>query len=168
MPDTSAGLAGLNALPAADAGRALLACCRSPVWAGVVAAGRPYASAEALFAAADAALAALSEDDVDAALAGHPRIGGSTAAASFSRGEQAGLDGTATDVREALATGNRAYEERFGHVYLLCATGRSADELLAVLQERLGNDAARERQVLREELRTINRIRLSSLVEGAA
>lgn len=165
MPDTSPGL---NALPAADAERALLACCRSPVWAAAVAAGRPYAGTEALFAAADAALAELDEDEVDAALAGHPRIGERTATASFSHGEQAGLDGTATGVREALAAGNRAYEERFGHVYLVCATGRSGDQLLATLLERLGNDPAQERQVLREELRKINRIRLSSLGEGAA
>jgi 2-oxo-4-hydroxy-4-carboxy-5-ureidoimidazoline decarboxylase len=168
MSDTTApaglGVAGLNGLPAADAERALLACCRSPAWARAVAAGRPYADAEAVLVAADAALAALAEDEVDAALAGHPRIGERTAAASFSRGEQAGLDGSAAAVREALAAGNRAYEERFGHVYLVCATGRSGEELLAVLQERLAHEPAHERTVLREELRRINRVRLSSLV----
>jgi 2-oxo-4-hydroxy-4-carboxy-5-ureidoimidazoline decarboxylase len=168
MSDTTApaglGVAGLNGLPAADAERVLLACCGSPAWARALAAGRPYADAEAVLTAADAALAALAEDEVDAALAGHPRIGERTAAASFSRGEQAGLDGSAAAVREALAAGNRAYEERFGHVYLVCATGRSGEELLAVLQERLAHEPAHERTVLREELRRINRVRLSSLV----
>ena len=68
----------------------------------------------------------------------------------------------------ALADGNRAYEAKFGHVYLVCASGRSADELLAVLQQRLGNDPVTERAVVRRELGLINRIRLVRLVEGAA
>ena len=161
-------MARFDALPVAEAEDALLACCRSPVWARAVAAGRPYGAAGALLQAGDDALAALSEDEVDVALAGHPRIGERTAAASFSRGEQAGLSGAAAEVRDALAAGNRAYEERFGHVYLVCASGRSGEELLGVLQERLGNDPAVERRVLREELRKINRIRLASLAGGAA
>ncbi len=68
----------------------------------------------------------------------------------------------------ALADGNRAYEAKFGHVYLVCASGRSAEELLAVLQQRLGNDPVTERAVVRRELGLINRIRLVRLVEGAA
>ena len=69
------------------------------------------------------------------------------------------------DVRAALAEGNRAYEERFGHVYLVCATGRSGPELLAVLRSRLRNDPAYERTVVRDELGKINRLRLQRLLE---
>jgi 2-oxo-4-hydroxy-4-carboxy-5-ureidoimidazoline decarboxylase len=69
-------------------------------------------------------------------------------------------------VRRGLAAGNRAYERRFGHVYLVCATGRTADEMLALLHRRLGNDPASERVVVRDELAKINRIRLTKLLEG--
>ena len=156
----------VNALPVQEAERLLSTVCSSPAWARTVASGRPYASVEALLAAADEALAALPEQEVDAALAGHPRIGERTAHGSLSRREQAGLAGMSTSTERALAEGNRTYEERFGHVYLVCATGRSGPELLALLRDRLGNDPAQERRVLREELRKINRIRLSGLLTG--
>ena len=100
------------------------------------------------------------------ALAGHPRIGERCAHAS-SRREQSGVAGAGAQVLDALAAGNRAYEERFGHVYLVCANGRPAGELLAVLRGRLGNDPATERRVLRAELREINRLRLERLLEEA-
>jgi 2-oxo-4-hydroxy-4-carboxy-5-ureidoimidazoline decarboxylase len=157
----------VNALPCEEAERLLSALCSSPAWARGVASGRPYDSVEALLAAADEVLASLPEPEVDAALAGHPRIGERTAHGSLSRGEQAGLAGMSTSTEQALAEGNRTYEERFGHVYLVCATGRSGPELLALLQQRLGNDRAQERRVLREELRRINRIRLSGLLTEA-
>jgi 2-oxo-4-hydroxy-4-carboxy-5-ureidoimidazoline decarboxylase len=114
-----------------------------------------------LLAAADLALAGLDERDVDAALAGHPRIGERSSHSSSVR-EQAGVS---DDVRAALAAGNREYEARFGHVYLVSASGRTGEELLAVLRSRLGNDPAREREVVREELGTINRLRLQRLLE---
>lgn len=151
-------------LPAEEAERLFLTVCTSPVWARRLAQGRPYRSVDALLAAADEALAGLSEHEVDAALAGHPRIGERTREGSPSRREQAGLAGISSSLGEALAEGNRAYEERFGHVYLVCATGRSAPELLAVLQERLGHDPAQERRVLRDELGKINRLRLKRLL----
>lgn len=162
------GLERLSALPAADAEQLLLTVCSSPAWAGSLTAGRPYASVEDLLHAADQALAALSEQEVDAALAGHPRIGERTAEGSLSRSEQAGLAGMSPQLQEQLAEGNRAYEERFGHVYLVCATGRSGPELLALLRERLGNDPAQERRVLREELGKINRIRMRRLLSPPA
>ncbi|PZS27836.1 MAG: 2-oxo-4-hydroxy-4-carboxy-5-ureidoimidazoline decarboxylase [Pseudonocardiales bacterium] len=155
------GLDGLDALPDADAQRALLACCTSPPWARSLAAGRPYHSVDQLLAAADAALDALTESDVDAALAGHPRIGERGAGGDFSRQEQSGVDERS---RAGLLAANQEYEERFGHVYLVCAAGRSGADLLAILHGRLGNDAATERRVLRDELRKINRLRLRALV----
>jgi 2-oxo-4-hydroxy-4-carboxy-5-ureidoimidazoline decarboxylase len=149
-----------NAVSHAEAERMLLECCAAPRWAREVAAGRPYASVAALQAAAEAAL---TDADVAEGLAGHPRIGDRSGGAQ-SRREQSGVGGASAEVRAALAAGNRAYEERFGHVYLVCATGRSADELLAILRERLRNDPTTERRVVRAELAAINRIRLDRLV----
>jgi 2-oxo-4-hydroxy-4-carboxy-5-ureidoimidazoline decarboxylase len=160
-------LAGLNTAPGADVESALLACCASPQWAAQVAAGRPYPSPGALYGSADEALAALDDAEFDAALAGHPRIGDRSGSAS-SRREQSAVAAASEDTLAALVEGNRAYEERFGHVYLVCADGRSGDELLALLHERLRNDPATEHATAREELRKINRIRLSRLIGDPA
>jgi len=164
------GLDGLNALSTPDAEQVLVACCASPRWVESVAAGRPYASPDQLYAAADDALADLDEADIDHALDGHPRIGERAEGdgGAWSRREQSGVTSAPDDTLQALADGNHAYEARFGHVYLVCASGRSADELLAVLQQRLGNDPVTERAVVRRELGLITRIRLVRLVQGAA
>lgn len=142
----------------------LLGVCAAPAWAARVAAGQPYDSLDALLAAADAAL---TDADLDAAMAGHPRIG-DRAAGGRSRQEQSAVASAADDVLDALVAGNRAYEERFGHVYLVCASGRSAEDLLATLHARLGNDARTERAVAVAELAAINRIRLTQLVTEEA
>jgi 2-oxo-4-hydroxy-4-carboxy-5-ureidoimidazoline decarboxylase len=161
-----------DALAAADAEAALLACCASRRWAAEVAGGRPYADAGRLRSAASAALDGLEWADVEEALAAHPRIGeravGAGREASWSRGEQSGMDAAERGVREALDEGNRRYEERFGHVFLICATGLGAGEMLAALEERLGNDAAAERVIVRRELGRIMRLRLDKLLDGAA
>jgi 2-oxo-4-hydroxy-4-carboxy-5-ureidoimidazoline decarboxylase len=154
-------LDAFNVLPGAEA--ELLACCASPVWARAVAAGRPYATVADLLDRAGAVLADLPEAEIDRALAGHPRIGERSAHAS-SQQEQAAVASADRPVLDALAAGNRAYEERFGHVYLVCADGRTAGELLAVLRARLANDAATERATARAELGKINTIRLGRLV----
>ncbi|MEV0249281.1 2-oxo-4-hydroxy-4-carboxy-5-ureidoimidazoline decarboxylase [Nocardia sp. NPDC050712] len=166
MTDES-GLAGLNARPGPAAEQALLACCSVPEWARAIVAGRPYANEDELFAAADAALAALPESELDRALDGHPRIGARTESAISAR-EQAGVADAGDGVRTALAEGNQAYEAKFGHIYLVCATGKSGAELLEILTTRLGNDPATERQVMRTELAKINRIRLARLLGGSA
>ena len=155
------GVGWLDRAPLPDVRQVLLEVCASPRWADTVAAARPFRDASGLFAAADAALSALSESDVDDALAGHPRIG-ERADSHSSRREQAGVSGDET--LAALAEGNREYEARFGHVYLVCASGRSGEELLAVLRGRLGNDTATERSVVRKEMGRINRLRLERLV----
>jgi 2-oxo-4-hydroxy-4-carboxy-5-ureidoimidazoline decarboxylase len=159
-------LAGFNAAPPDDLEAALLDCCASVQWARAVAAGRPYPSIDALYEAADAALAALDDAELHAALAGHPRIGeraGAGHAASSGR-EQAGVAQSSTATLDALVDGNRDYEARFGHVYLVCASGRSGSELLAVLRDRLGNDPTTEWTVTRAELGKINRLRLARLI----
>jgi 2-oxo-4-hydroxy-4-carboxy-5-ureidoimidazoline decarboxylase len=161
-------LTALNELPSADAERLLRTCCGSAAWARQLTARRPYQSAADLFAAADGALAAMTEEDLDEAMAGHPRIGdraaGSHAVASAR--EQSAVLSSQPDVLAALADGNREYEQRFGYVYLVCADGRSAEELLALLRRRLRNDPHAERQQARAELGKINRIRLGRLIAG--
>ena len=160
------GLEGFNALTEPEATQVLLACCSSPVWARGMLAGRPYASVTDVVEAADRVLKGLSEDEVDAALAGHPRIGASLADGSpYSRQEQSGIAQADDDLRRALAEGNRAYEERFGHVFLIRADGRSAGEMLAALRERLTNDPDTEWRAVAEELRQITRLRLERLLQ---
>lgn len=161
-----AGLAVFNALPDDQARDALLACCRATRWAGQLTAGRPYPSLAALQARA---AEVLTDADVTEALAGHPRIGQAPSAghSSFSRSEQSGVAGAGDQVRAELAAGNRAYEDRFGHIYLVCATGLGPRELLGILRERLGHDPDTERGVVRAELIKINDLRLATLT-GAA
>jgi 2-oxo-4-hydroxy-4-carboxy-5-ureidoimidazoline decarboxylase len=166
---TRAGLGALNTAPAEEAGRQYSTCCTSRAWVARMVAGRPYADVEALLAASDKAVGELGRDDLEEALAGHPRIGqraaGPSTEASWSRQEQAGAGNAEAEVRAALQQGNRAYEERFGHVFLISASGRSAEELLAALRDRLGNDPDAEWGVVAEELRKINRLRLRRLLE---
>ncbi|MDQ2791193.1 MAG: 2-oxo-4-hydroxy-4-carboxy-5-ureidoimidazoline decarboxylase [Pseudonocardiales bacterium] len=156
-------LVRFNALPDRSAVAELTSCCSSPSWAARMASSRPFATVAELIRCADLVLTELDDDEVNAALAGHLRIGEHPVHES-SRREQAGIAIADASLRTALARANRDYEARFGHVYLVCADGRSGEELLGVLRERLGNDAATERRVLRDELVKINRIRLARLV----
>ncbi len=152
-----------------DALRAtLLDCCDAPPWADAVVGGRPYADVESLVAVADEAARRLSAAEVERAVAAHPRIGeratGPGAGPAWSQQEQAGVSGEA-ELRRALVEANRAYEERFGRVFLICATGRSGDQILAALRERLQNDARTEARVVGDELRQIAVLRLRKVVE---
>lgn len=164
-PAGAGALAGLNAADAATAGEMLGPCCASLRWAADVVAARPYASPDALVRRSDEALAALSWDDVAEALAAHPRIGqraeGAGREASWSRQEQSAASSAPADVQARLRDGNVAYEDRFGHVFLVCATGRSPEEILAGLQERMGHEPPQEREVVRTELAAIVRLRLA-------
>jgi 2-oxo-4-hydroxy-4-carboxy-5-ureidoimidazoline decarboxylase len=109
-------------------------------------------------------------DEVSMALAAHPRIGdrveGSSAEASASRREQSSMGEASDDTRTALVEGNREYEERFGHVYLIRAAGRSPDEMLAELRRRLGNDEEAERAEITEQLAQITALRVRELVSS--
>lgn len=165
-PPEGVGILAFNAMPAGQARRALLACCYAARWAERMANGRPYPSLAALLDSADAAL---TDEDVSEALAGHPWIGQSPAKAqsSWSRTEQAAVATAGGEVLAQLAEGNRAYEERFGHIYLVCAAGRSAPDLLRILRERLRNEPESERQVMRDELRKINELRLAKMIGPA-
>ncbi|WP_067568673.1 2-oxo-4-hydroxy-4-carboxy-5-ureidoimidazoline decarboxylase [Nocardia acidivorans] len=165
MTENRIDLEEFATLPEAAAVRLLLTCCASPAWARALAARRPFASIEELLRAADAELGVLSETEIDQALAGHPRIGDRPDSADSAR-EQAAMATAEAGVRAAIAAGNREYEAKFGHVYLVCATGRSPEQLRATLTERLGNDPATERRIVREELTKINRIRLRRLLNS--
>jgi OHCU decarboxylase len=155
----------LNELPEEEAAGELLAVCHSRRWAKEVAAGRPYADEAALQRAADEVWTALGPEDWLEAFAAHPRIGeGGGRSAAWSRQEQSGVGGAGRDVQEALARGNAEYEARFGHVFLIAAAGRSAGEILAELEARLGNDPATELRVAAGEHRRITRLRLEKLV----
>jgi 2-oxo-4-hydroxy-4-carboxy-5-ureidoimidazoline decarboxylase len=160
-PQASATLGSFNAAPAPDAERDVLACCASTRFAKAVAAGRPYPDSAALLAAVDAAFAALSWDDIAESMNGHPRIGDRTARGAVSAAEQSGA-ATATDaVKQGLADGNLAYEQRFGHIFLICATGLSGQEMLTGLRARLENDQDAERAEVRAELLKITRLRMT-------
>jgi OHCU decarboxylase len=165
------GLNRLNALPTEEAERELLTCCGSRAWARRMAAARPFRDPADLLARADSEWWALDEADWREAFRSHPRIGERKAQAgqtgreqAWSAGEQAGMTAAADATRDALAEGNRAYEARFGYIYIVCATGRSADEMLGLLHTRLRNDDAAEIRAAAEEQRKITRIRLEKLL----
>lgn len=154
-------LSGFNVAEPAIAERELLICCASRRWAGELIARRPYSDLAVLRRVSAAVLDELDWTDVEEALAAHPRIGerptGAGLEAAWSREEQAGAG---PETAEDLVAGNIAYEERYGHVFLICATGLSAEDMLTALRERLGNDPDTERAVVRAELGKIVDLRL--------
>jgi 2-oxo-4-hydroxy-4-carboxy-5-ureidoimidazoline decarboxylase len=157
-------LAAFNAAPPQAAERDLLACCASGSFAKLIADGRPYRDAADVAAAVDVAFSTLSWDDIVESMNAHPRIGERATGGGWSAAEQSGAASASDQVRQALADGNLAYERRFGHVFLICATGLSGQEMLAQLQARLGNDDEAERAVVREELLKITRLRMTKLL----
>jgi 2-oxo-4-hydroxy-4-carboxy-5-ureidoimidazoline decarboxylase len=165
------GVETVNAMPAGELAAQLLACCAAPGFGSAIAAGRPYPDREALVAAADAAAQGLSWDEVAAGLAAHPRIGeratGDSAEAAWSRREQSTAAQTADEATAAaLVAANRAYEDKFRHVFLIFATGKSQAEILAVAQQRLANDEAAERAIVADELRKIALLRLERWLDA--
>ena len=163
-----ARLDDFNDEPSGQAGDGLRACNAAPRFVAEVLAGRPYADPDALVARAEEVARSLSWDEVSVALAAHPRIGdrpeGSSAEAQASRREQSSMTDADAATRAALLEGNRAYEERFGHVFLIRAAGRSPEEMLAELRRRLGNDAGAERAEATEQLAQITGLRVRGLV----
>lgn len=156
-----------NAAPADELRGRLRACCAAGAWIEAVIAARPYPGEAALAEASDAATAALDDEGLAQALAGHPRIGERSSSA-WSRREQSGVARADAGVKAAMAAANAEYERRFGHVYLACATGRGAGELLAFCRARLGNSPEAERGVVLAELARINRLRLTKLLHPEA
>ncbi|MEU9393039.1 2-oxo-4-hydroxy-4-carboxy-5-ureidoimidazoline decarboxylase [Streptomyces sp. NPDC048324] len=165
---TPPGLARFNALQEPAAHAALHEVCASTAWSKRVLAARPYATTEDLYAAGDAAMAELTAADLEEAMAGHPPIGRPRPGDPTSAREQRGMAGASEELRERMLELNLAYQEKFGHVFLICATGRTAEQMRDAVEERLGNPPEREREIVRTELGKINRIRLARLVEEDA
>ena len=167
-------VAELDGAPVETARELLTACCGAAPWVDAMLAARPFGDRERLLMTADRAWSALTEAQLESAIARHPRLGESRARAAlsareqaWSAGEQSGV-GTADDAaRAALAQGNEEYERRFGHTFILCATGLGPGEMLATLRERLANDERTERAITARELHKITRLRLEKLLAQA-
>ena len=166
------GLRWLNSLDGEAARAALVNCCGATRWVRGMLDGLPVASLSQLFQKAEQLFAELTREDWLEAFRHHPRIGEKTAAEtqsaqarSWSEQEQSGVQESAAETRAALAEANRAYEARFGYIFLVCATGKTSDEILALLRQRLQNDAEKELRIAASEQQKITRLRLEKLLE---
>ena len=153
-----------------EARRLLATCCGSSAWVERMVRRRPFGGAERLVTAARAAWVDLTHTDWLEAFTHHPKIGDRASLArrfagtgDLSAQEQSGVDDASADVLDDLATANRTYEEKFGYIFIVCATGKSAGEMLALLRERLLNDSAAEIHIAAEEQSKITRLRLQRL-----
>ncbi|MFF4346848.1 2-oxo-4-hydroxy-4-carboxy-5-ureidoimidazoline decarboxylase [Streptomyces sp. NPDC001530] len=162
---TPGGLARFNALEEYAAAAALHEACASSAWGSALLARRPFATVDDLFAASDAAMAELTTADLEEAMAGHPPIGRPKPGDPTSSREQRGMAGASAELKEEMLELNLAYQEKFGHVFLICATGRTGEQMRDAVKERIGNSPEQERETVRSELGKINRIRLGNLVE---
>ncbi len=155
----------LNALPMPEAEAEFLACCGSRSWARRMVEGRPYADTAELMAMADRVWWSLAPADWQEAFAAHPAIGENKVGAEdrsrrWSEQEQSGVASAEAALLAELAEANRIYAERFGTIFIVCATGKSAGEMLGLLRSRLGNDPEVELRVAAEEQQKITRLRL--------
>lgn len=164
----------LNRLTTDEVMGDLLKCCGARRWAEQVAARRPYPTPDHLFRAADEAWNRMEREDLLEAFTHHPKIGDIeslrrkfASTANWASGEQSGVSGADESVLQGLAAGNAAYEAKFGFIFIVCATGKTAAQMLEMLRTRLENDPARELGIAAEEQRKITRIRLEKLLSAA-
>lgn len=164
-------LDALNALPAEEAETALLQCCGSKGWAREMVRARPYPNAEILIAKAHDIWWSLPAEDWLEAFRSHPKIGEKKAAAPvsdqssrWSGQEQAGMGSASQKTVDSLAELNQAYEQKFGFIFIICATGKSSEEMLSALRQRLDNDPASELPIAAAEQSKIAELRLKKLV----
>ena len=164
-------LDSLNELPRPDAEAEFLKCCGSTKWAREMAAARPFADEQELFAKADETSSLLTDEDWLEAFRAHPKIGEQKAATAqshqeqkWSAQEQSGVGAASAAMISQLAERNREYDERFGFIFIVCASGKSPDEMLAILDSRIDNDPQTELRVASEEQRKIMRLRLEKLL----
>jgi len=171
------GIARLNALSSEEAQAELLKCCGSTNWARRMTQQRPFPTGgdamRRLLDSADRVWWDLGREDWLEAFSRHPRIGEKAAAKDasaetrrWSEEEQSGTRSAREQVLAALAKANRAYEQRFGYIFIVCATGKSSEEMLALLQQRLQNDPAAELRMAAEEQRRITHLRLQKLLQA--
>jgi OHCU decarboxylase len=156
----------LNHLDREAAQAAFARCCGSTSWARGMAEARPFLTLDAMAGVGDAIWRSLAPPDWLEAFAAHPTIGEGSRASSWSDREQSGMRTAADDVRTRLASGNAEYLSRFGYIFIVCATGKTAEEMLAMLEARLVNDPAAELRIAAEEQRKITGIRLAKLMDG--
>jgi allantoicase len=171
VADRLTGIERLNQMARTEAAKALLDCCGSKKWVEQVLARRPFMDAAGLYDAADDAWPALSRKDWLAAFRAHPAIGGAKAAAkqtatarSWSAGEQSVAQNTSPETLAVLTAANEAYQATFGHVFLICATGKTSEEIVKAIQERLANDPEVELRIAADEQKKITRLRLEKLL----
>jgi 2-oxo-4-hydroxy-4-carboxy-5-ureidoimidazoline decarboxylase len=164
-------LDAFNALTDSEAHDALALCCVSERWVDGVLAGRPYPDAEALRTAADTVWRSLGKEDFLQAFEGHPKIGDVNslkaryaASGKLAAHEQSGVAAADDAVIQRLAAGNASYEEKFGYIFIVCASGKTAEEMCAILEHRLANNPERELGIAAEEQRKILQIRLEKLL----
>jgi OHCU decarboxylase len=162
----------MNELPSTDAEKEFLKCCGSRDWSRRMVTERPFATVEQLIETADRIWWSLEPQDWLEAFHSHPKIGEKKAAAAtfaearkWSEAEQAGTRDSAKETMDALARLNREYEEKFGHIFIVCATGKTSDEILANLRDRFHNDPSEELRIAAGEQAKITRLRLNKLVE---
>lgn len=164
-------LRALNDLPAAARAEALATCCGAAAWVATLNAQFPFATPEALYEAAERTWHNLGEADWREAFAHHPKIGDVSAlrekfasTATWAAGEQGAVRQASQATLEALAAGNAAYERKFGYIFIVCATGKSAAEMLTLLQTRLPHDPDQEIHLAMREQAKITHLRLQKLL----
>ena len=167
-------LAWLNSLTDEDATKELLQCCGSKRWASATATGRPYSDIETLLATSDDIWWSLDRDDWLEAFRSHPKIGGKKSAdkvsaqsQQWSGDEQSGVANASNETSSSLAALNEAYEHKFGYIFIICATGKTSDEMLAALRERLQHDAEAELPIAAAEQSEITELRLKKLLTSS-
>jgi 2-oxo-4-hydroxy-4-carboxy-5-ureidoimidazoline decarboxylase len=165
-------VAELDTMPEAQANELLSDCCGASRWVSGMMARRPFGSRAVVLSTADEIWGSLDAGDWREAFSHHPRIGErkspmpqSDRGSAWAAGEQSGVERAHEDVRAELATANREYEHRFGYTYIVFATGKSAEEMLALARERLRNDPDVELRAAAEEQRKITRLRLEKLLD---
>jgi OHCU decarboxylase len=158
-------LAELNEMSAQDAADHLKSCCGSQRWAEEMSARRPFSDIAELHSAADLVWKTLDREDWLEVFGSHPKIGETREVSDWSRKEQEGMATAANDTKARLARLNREYQERFGFIFIICATGKSADEMVASLEERLQNNPEHEMRIAGQEQVKIVHLRLKKLVD---
>lgn len=153
----------LNELSVAGARAALLRCCGAARWVEAMMERRPFASTSVLRAEADNVWSSLGREDILEAFAAHPRIGARTTSDAWAREEQSNVGAGGAEVRASLAEANDRYVRKFGYIFIVFATGKSAEEMLRILDARLANDPAHELTVAAGEQAKITQLRLGKL-----
>lgn len=170
----NAGLPWLNAMSYEEAAANFLKCCGSANWANRMAESRPFRDEQHLFDTADHLWRQLCQTDWLEAFRHHPKIGEtpvqtsapSPEAQRWAADEQSATRHAQQQTLEELARANREYQARFGYIFIVCATGKTAEQMLALLRQRLQNDPGAEIAVAADEQRRITRLRLEKLLRG--